>query len=250
MASIKNAFTYMFEDNKFFVKASIFLIPVFLLMYGSFFGYIYNKGIQLTILNYVLLSTLLLITQAVCDGYKISNIKALQMLPELKVLPIINLKLHLITGLKFLGAFLLLTTPWLLLIATFGFLYGFSMVLGIPEILVKIFGVFVIFTIASYIIYMTCFLPASISVFCKTNNIFSFYNFEEIFGTFLNNKKKYIIATALYAIAGSITGLMYKLAWTLSGKGNIYLLFMIILPAIVCVYLFFVQNKLVADLES
>jgi hypothetical protein len=196
---MKKAFNYMFLDNHFLKKNIIFIVYVFLLVYCSNFSITNCKGtISLNLFNGIILMLIFLLGYSIFEGYKIAIIKSIDIEKDkYTILPVFNIKKDLEIGIKYLISFLIFSIPIFCIIGAFGFIVGFAPMLNMPTFLTNTSCILLFLSIFVYIVYFICFLPANIIIFTKTNCIWSFYKFEEIFKLVSINKKEYIKTTTL-----------------------------------------------------
>ena len=249
---MKKAFSYMFSDNKFYPKAFLFLVYVIFLVYCSVFSFSSGNGqVVIPFLNYIYVTLFMFLGYSIFEGYKINTIKSLSTENEnLSVLPILNLKKDLIIGFKFLISFLIFSIPFLCIIGALGFITGFASMFKIANLLIGSSGILLILSILLYVIYLTCFLPASILVFAKTNSVWSFYKFEEMFKIASTNKKEYAKSAFMYLILGILTEECYRACLIFNNKPLILFLFVLFISACVVTYMFFIMCYFVAKINK
>ena len=102
----------------------------------------------------------------------------------------------------------------------------------------------------AYIIYLICFLPANIIIFTKTNCIWSFYKFEEIFKLVSINKKEYIKTAIMFLILGIAIEECYRVSLILNSQSIILFLLISFLMASIITYLTFVVCYVVARIKQ
>lgn len=159
------------------------------------------------------------------------------------------MKKDFITGLKFVCALLIYLLPFYCIIGACGFGFGFgSMTIFAPSF-VKISLMLLIMAVLCTIVLYSLILPASILVFVKTNSLWSFYKFEEIFNIIKSHKTKYIKAVIIMFVCGFIIDLLITYTGILCIKYDIKLLWLFIIPSIMSAYFFYVLNYLVTDIE-
>ena len=248
---MKESFNYMFFDNQFHKKAGLFLIYTILLVYCSIFSLTgCNNTIALNFLNYTIITLIILFGYSIFEGYKITVIKSINISNEnLRVLPMLNIKKSFILGIKFLISFLIFSIPFFCVIGAFGFTAGFSSVLNMPNLLIYTSNALIVLSISAYIIYLICFLPATIVIFAETNSIWSFYKFEEIFKLVFLNKKIYFKSAIVYLILGIIIEESYRICLILNNK-PIVLFFALLISACIITYLTFVMCHIVAKINK
>jgi len=246
---MKKAFNYMFLDNKFYKKAAIFFIYTIILLYCSIFG---CKGtISLNFLNYIMISLVILFGYSIFEGYKIAIIKALNDINEsMPVLPTLNLKKDCILGIKYLISLLIFSIPFFCVIGAFGFTVGFASIMSMPNLLINISCISLILSILFYIIYLICFLPASILIYANTNSIWSFYKFEEIFKLISGNRKEYIKSALMYFIFGIVVEECYRICLYVSNKSLILLIIALFILACIITYLCFAMSYIIAKVSK
>ena len=248
---MKESFNYMFFDNQFHKKAGLFLIYTILLVYCSIFSLTgCNNTIALKFLNYTIITLIILFGYSVFEGYKITVIKSINISNEnLRVLPMLNIKKSFILGIKFLISFLIFSIPFFCVIGAFGFTAGFTSILNMPNLLIYTSSILLVLSISAYIIYLICFLPATIAIFAETNSIWNFYKFEKIFKLVFLNKKIYFKSALVYSILGIIIEECYRICLILNNK-PIVLFFAILISACIITYLTFVMCHIVTKISK
>lgn len=246
---MKKAFNYMFLDSKYYKKAAIFFIYTIILLYCSILG---CKGtITLKFLNYIVITLVALFGYSILEGYKIAVMKSINIGNEnIQVLPMLNIKKDFVIGIKYLISLLILSIPFFCVIGAFGFVIGFAPILNMPNEIIYTSGILFIISILAYIIYLICFLPASIAIFSETNSIWSFYMFEEVFNLVFANKKEYAKSAFLYFILGIIIEECYRICLITSKKSMILLFIVIFVLACIISYVCFVMSYVIAKINE
>ena len=249
---MKESFNYMFFDNQFHKKAGLFLIYTILLIYCSIFSLTgCNNTIALNFLNYTIITLIVLFGYSVFEGYKITVIKSINISKEnLQVLPMLNIKKSFILGIKFLISFLIFSIPFFCVIGAFGFTAGFATTLNMPSLLIYISSILLVLSISAYIIYLICFLPATIAIFAETNSIWNFYKFEKIFKLVFLNKKIYFKSALVYSILGIIIEESYRICLILNSKSLVISFIATLLSACIITYIAFIMCHIVAKINN
>ena len=249
---MKKAFNYMFSDNQFYKKGFLFLIYIILLLYCSIFSLTgCNDTISLKIFNYIIITSIVLFGYSIVEGYKIAVMKSINIGNEnIQVLPMLNIKKDFVIGIKYLISLLILSIPFFCIIGAFGFTAGFAPMLNMPNLIIYASGTMLILSILAYIMYLICFLPATIAIFAETNSIWSFYKFKEIFKLASVNKKEYIKSALVYFILGLVIEECYRMCLILNNKTSILLLITLLIAGIVITYLSFVMSYIVAKINK
>jgi len=182
------------------------------------------------------------------QGYGISVIKSL--LADKTSIPFMSLKKDFITGFKFVCACTIYLIPLFCIIGACGFSLGIGSPIFFPATFTKISLVLLIISVIGTIFLYSLVMPASMLVFIKTNSLWSFYKFEEIFKIMKQNKKKYFITVIMFLICGLIVHLLTTYAGVLCSKYNIHFVWLLIILAITNAYLFYFLNYLIADIET
>ena len=246
---MKKAFNYMFLDNKFYTKATIFCIYIILLLYCSIFAC--NGIIPLKFPYNIILILFVLFGHSVSEGYKITIIKSTMNIDEkVSILPIINLKKNFIIGIKYLIALLIFSIPFYFVIGAFGFTVGFATMLNMPIVLINLSNILLIISTLVYLIYLICFLPATILIYANSNSIWSFYKFNEIFKLFAINKKEYVKTVLIYYILGIIMEECYRISLIMCNKNIVLLCVALLLSGYIITYLIFVTSFLIARINK
>ncbi len=249
---MKNAFNYMFSDNQFDKKGFLFLIYVILLVYCSIFSLTSCNGtISLNFFNYIIITLIVLFGYSIFEGYKIAVIKSINIGNEsIHVLPMLNIKKNFVIGIKYLISLLIFSIPFFCIIGAFGFLVGFAPMLDMPNEIIYTSSILLIISMLTYIIYLICFLPASITIFSETNSIWSFYMFEDIFNLAFANKKIYAKSAFLYFILGIIIEECYRICLITSKQSMILLFIVTFVLACIISYVCFVMSYVIAKINT
>lgn len=101
------AFTYMFKDNRFIQKSSIYFLFLLIGTFCTNYANILLKAGGKPVLHLVYLAGIILLL--VPYGYVVSCIKALTEQKENFILPMFNVKTNFVIGLKYIIAILLLS---------------------------------------------------------------------------------------------------------------------------------------------
>lgn len=252
---MKEAFTYMFKDNKFWNK--FFILSIFAFIY-TFCSTVLTCSIKYDLHVYIL-SLIVLVCYILIEGHRISVIGALQgKSTELKVLPYVNLKNNFVTGFKYTVAVILFSIPLFSIIAACGYTSVFSMTIGTPirhttMYIVTIYSVFMVLTLLFTLIsalLINFVIPSALIIFTKTKSVWNFYKFEEMLKIIKSNKKNYIIAVIVYFLAGLIINLICNAVAFLAVTIHIGFISLCIFPAILMVYMFYAVNYFISNIEQ
>lgn len=184
---MREAFTYMFKDNKLFNKAisiiAYLVVPFILgLMYM-----ITNSQFLAIIAVLAVIFTLFALT-----GYFISCVKAIALQDLFIVLPNLNPVNNFVSGVKPLFASAVANIAVSLGCAIIIFL---SSLTGNKILIILVSLIFLLFVLI-YIFLM----PAFICIFAKTEKFWSYINFKLAFNLVSKNVKKYLLYVLIYYI--------------------------------------------------
>ena len=184
------AFTYMFDDNKFWQKfLTIFfitLLPTVLMTLNVDYSNQNNPFanatplfIPMILISMILFSTVL--------GYSFSCISSLNSQKNLFILPMYSFGKNLISALKYcLAAFIFMPFFWLI-IGIIILVSGLFSIIS-PALSTLILA---ILYIAFYVLFIY-YIPAFMRYFAITQKITSFYHFKNIFASINYDKKHYL----------------------------------------------------------
>ena len=246
---MKEAFTYMFKDNKFWVKGLCYLGFVFianlLLNYAQTLLPPCPKCAPPLPWNYWVCFILGTILNLIPLGYMFTCIKAIIDQEETPVLPFINPLKDLLKGLKYSVAILIFLLP--LLVVTMLIIFGITtLALGsaIGLVISKIFLISVILFVALIIIGFNW-------IFANKDSLINFYRFKKVFEIIGAGKKKYfghVGMVFLMFILNMLLEMGFGYTAGLLGIGTIPGLFVVgILAAITGTYTVFVICHLTAN---
>ena len=244
---MKKAFSYMFLDNKLHTKifGVLFMLLIIFCM-NSVVCFYSNGNLWLIFLagvfgfiGYILL-----------EGYKISIIKFLDTSSEKIVFPIIGLKKMFTIGSRYVLSFLIFSIPLFCIVFAFAYAWVLSSMTIGAELLIFILGFLAVLSIIFCLFCMTIIVPAATLVFLKTNDIWSFYKFEEIFVIISVNPKKYVKYSIVIFLLDAIWGGLFELTNIVS-YNSLLLSFVLIIPILLIVlYVNFVNSYLIAKLKN
>ena len=186
---MKSAFTYMFKDNKFWIKGLIYLCLIFianlLLNYAQTILPPSPRNAAPLPWNYWVCFISGTILNLIPLGYMFSCIKTIINTEDTPILPYINLFGDLIKGLKYSIAMLIFLLP--LLVITIIIEFGISSMLQgtlIGLICTRAFLLAVIiFTAAVFMGYN--------NMFARDNSLLTFYRFKQLFKGIGSGKRRY-----------------------------------------------------------
>jgi len=187
---MKEAFTYMFKDEKFWQKAFMYFIVIFCVNVLTFYSTSIPKTQTVSILVLTLLSHLIMLISL---GYAFSCIKYLMRKPEEIVLPSVDLWPNFISGLKYIaGAFLLILAV---------------SVVYVPILLTKLPILNLLFVVLLFAVFGGLYL-AFICLFSEKEMITNYFRFPSVLKIVKDNIGKYIGGLAIYIVLGVIIGLI------------------------------------------
>ena len=244
---MKKAFSYMFLDNKLHTKLfCVLFLLLIVFCVNSIISFYSNGNLWLIFLA----SVFGFIGYILLEGYKISIIKFLDTSSEKIVFPIIGLKKMFTIGSRYVLSFLIFSIP--LFCIVFAFAYAgvlSSMTIG-AELLIFILGFLAVLSIIFCLFCIISIVPAATLVFLKTNSIWSFYKFEEIFVIISVNPKKYVKYSIVIFLLDVIWGGLFELTNIVS-YNSLLLSFVLIIPILLIVlYVNFVNSYLIAKLKN
>lgn len=197
---MKEAFTYMFKDNKYLEKAGVYaglvLLANLLLNYSQTMN---SSGIGLLLL---LLGYLALF---IPSGYGISCIKAIFTQDENIILPAINIKKNFILGFKIFVAGILLGLAIGGILLAVCIIFGIIGALTIPkdygtEVIGLIFLIpFLILAFTIIIVYLVYGLAMSV-IFAKKEFYTTFFKFDMANQLISQNPGKYFSSVGIYVL--------------------------------------------------
>ena len=161
---MKEAFTYMFKDNKFAQKAAMYFCFALIASLCSEFGKYFTEIEQTKISTPVLLLILIfsIVFGLIVNGYKILCTRAILEQKENIVIPYINVKNSLFTGFKLGVAILLL----ILIFISIAIICVFASPITAKACICFAF------------LFITCFGAALTYIFVKTDSWLSFVLFK------------------------------------------------------------------------
>lgn len=188
---MKEAFTYMFKDNKFWLKGLIYLCLIFianlLLNYAQTLLPPCPKCAPPPSWNYWVCFISGTILNLIPVGYMFSCVKTIIDSEDTPVLPYINPFGDLLKGLKYTIAMLIFLLP--LLVITIIIEFGISAILqgtlaGLICTRVFLLAV-IIFTASIFMGYN--------NMFARENSLLTFYKFKQLFSGIGSGKKRYFV---------------------------------------------------------
>lgn len=224
-----NAFTYMFNDNKFFQKALFYFIFSFATQFSlESAKVLYARNIFTTA---ILLYVVGIIFSIIVNGYFISCVKALISQNKNYVLPLFNIKM-LLPGVKYTLAFFLAV-----LCLSFVFLLVFILSIFIGKILSSLIIIIFVLLLAAY-------FNALAFIFANTEAFTSFLQFEKATNLIKNNMGKYCKGLIIMIIVFVITEVInYILSAVFKNTG---MFIKILIPTIFTTYTIFIISFVIA----
>lgn len=244
---MKKSFSYMFLDNKLHTKIFDVLFVLLIVFCTHFVVNFYSNGNLWLIFLAGLFGFVGFI---LLDCYKLSNIKFLDTSSEKIVFPIIGLKKMIANGLKYIVAFLIFSIPLSCIVFAFTFSWILTLTTFGSNLLTWILGCLFVLSVIFYLFCMTIIVPAATLVFLKTNSIWSFYKFEEIFVIVSANLKKYVKYAIVIFLLDAIFYGLFELMNVIN-KDSLMLSFVLIIPILLIVlYITLINSYLIAELKT
>lgn len=242
---MREAFTYMFQDNKFWQKACVYMGILFLANLLSNYAKMLSFNCTSCTVSlppaYYITFIAGYIINLIPLGYAYSCIKSLFEQNENYVLPTMDLKKNFITGLKFLLSIGLIFIPIILVTVL---IYGIAYYNPIITVTALKFLDLVI-----CILFLIYFIPF-MSLFAKEESIFTLFKFRTATKAILNNKRNYFIAlfiSILFFIANYALGVLLAYIFHTYPVAQIAeMLISVVISTVVWTYIIFVINFLVA----
>ena len=187
---MKEAFTYMFKDEKFWQKASMYLVMMFVANVFMFYSSAMSAA-KLPLNPFIpLLGHLIMLIPL---GYGFSCIKYLMQKPEEIVLPSVDLWANFVTGFKYFLSVLLI----ILAIVLCGIPFGILKLNFITVLIGLLLG------LAFAVLYV-----AFICLFSEKEMITNYFRFPSVMNIIKGNFGKYIGSIILYGVLGILTGII------------------------------------------
>ncbi len=248
---MKKAFTYMFDDEFFKVKAGIFYVFLALATYCSIFLLCDSRNEYSMGRNaFVIVSAInFLLNYCLIWGYLISVIRAKEQITSAENLPVISLKRDLLSGIKYMFAYFLYILPLQLIIMALCFNTGLSVGIGSQTYFNVSLALSVICAILIWL-WIVFIMPASTLVFSKTNSVWSFYKFEEVFKIISDNKKRYFASAMMFFLFCFLVGIFNILISILCIKYHYEYICLFLISAVLYVYLSYVISYIIANLGN
>lgn len=244
---MKKTFSYMFLDNKLHTKILDILFVLLLIFSCIFILDTYNAGkLELKILvlffNFVV--------SVLFAGYKISVVKFLDTNSEKIVFPIISMKKIFASGFRYVVSFLIFSLPLFCLFFAFAYTWILSRTNVGSNLLVLILGCLFVLTTIFCLFCLISFIPAATLIFIKTNSVWSFYKFEEIFQIIFSNLKKYAKYAIVYFLLDTLFCGLFELL-NIFGSNSLLLSFVLIIPILlIALYITLVNSYLIAEFKN
>ncbi len=190
---MKEAFYYMFKDNKILEKYITIILSILIPVFATII--IKIKVVQLIII------LLLIPLCIILSGYWISCVKAIVNQKQNIILPYINIKNNIVTGFKWRIAELILGLVLLGLV-----LFGIGITYIIPILNYVLVPIYAVISIAVFILTI-----AFTWIFANTDDICSYIRIAKAIEYISRNKQSYFIAVILYLTINLLTNIAIKL---------------------------------------
>ncbi len=243
---IKEAFTYMFKDNKFLQKAFVYFLFAFI---ANFFIQYASTTLMPTQENpfnieyyaFLLLGTVLMF---IPQGYYVSCVRALKEQQENLVLPYFNLINNFKQGFKFN------VSIWLLCIAFCAISIVAFIIGGLLSVASKILAmiVFILVAITAIIFALAvCFYAIALTkIFTNTNSWLSFFKFKEATKIIANNTSNYMLAIGITIGISIVSGIISRIGMLLNNNHIAIPIMVALLTSIIASYTVFVFSYILA----
>ncbi len=234
---MKEAFDYMFNDNKFNQKALTYFVL-------AFFGTIFSNLAALNEKSLIMpmLTLVGLIIMLIPVGYVVSCIKALIEQKENFVLPIFNFKNNFILGFKFAIATLILSLTFGLAIAILALVISFVASILKAKILVVI-GALVLLIPILILAYYTLALNW---IFATTEAFTSFLQFKKAAELIKKNTSHYLKSFWTFFGVNFAVAIITGIVLTLFGRNFIGMVIATLIAAALSTYVAFVNALITA----
>ncbi len=243
---IKEAFTYMFKDNKFLQKAFVYFLITFI---GQFaIQYATNtliptqaKSFNIEYYAFLLLGTVIMF---IPQGYYISCIRALKEQQANLVLPYFNFINNFKQGFKFN------ISLWLLCILGGGVLI-FACVIGAmlaiaSKIIAMIFFILAIVVTIIFMLAVFIYAIALTTIFANTDSWLSFFKFKEATKIIAENTSKYMLALGITIAMTVLSGIIVSVCHLININSIGLSAIITLLTAILASYTVFVFSYILA----
>jgi len=176
---MKEAFYYMFKDNKIFQKYIAIVLSILIPIFAAVI-------IKIEVVKLIIILLLIPLCM-ILSGYWISCVKAIVNQKQNIILPYINVKNNIITGFR-LGVAELILGLILLLLVLFG--VGFTSI--VPLLTIVIAPIYLVVSITLLILTI-----AFTWIFANTDDIYSYIRVSKAIEFISHNKKSYFVAVLL-----------------------------------------------------
>lgn len=206
---MKEAFTYMFKDNKFMQKALTYLGMVFVANIAIMFSKMFAPGCQNCTPEpkYYLCAILGALLMIIPQGYVVSCIKSFIDQKENIVIPFLNLKKNFVDGFKYCLSILILSLVFGLSMGVMTLVIAIIASITGLKFLIVILGL-VFFVLLILLMFYTV---AFIWIFANKCWVTSFLKWKKAVELVSKNKKSYWMAFGFLLAIGIVTGLISAL---------------------------------------
>ena len=244
---MQKTFSYMFLDNQFYKKAGLFFIYITTILYCTIF-----KSNVYSLSTFIVACLIIPLATSIVEGYNISTIKSINVSNRnFYVLPFLNLKKDFIYGLKYFIALFWIHLFFTTVISIPAFITGFSPFMSNPNNTLTIIGIiFTTLFIIIYAVFNICIEPACKLLFSRTNNIWCFYQFEEILKIVFLNKAHYFLSIIMNFIITVLTALAISFLIKTTKSNVIWGMITLVGASLMITYFNYVKSYLIAHLDA
>ena len=223
------AFTYMFKDNRFIQKSSIYFLFLLIGTFCTNYANILLKAGGKPVLHLVYLAGIILLL--VPYGYVVSCIKALTEQKENFILPMFNVKTNFVIGLKYIIAILLLSL-------IFGFMIG--LICGILK--AKVLAIVLLSLVITSAVLLLIFYTLALNwIFANTQAITSFLQFKRAHALISQDYPRYWKGVGLAFGLNFVLGILLIFVLGLAGKNIVSIFFATLISTFLTSYIVFVN---------
>lgn len=204
---MKDAFCYMFRDNKIKEKMALYFCIAFISNVCSNIAQLFTKDINgAPDAKIIALIAAGLLVGLVTTGYSIACNRAIIEQRENVVLPFINFWRNMFTGFKFGVSIMLMIAVFTLMMIPFAFLSAvFS------PLIINLY-------IVAFVIFVACVGTALTYIFAVTDSWISFLKFKTAFKMIANSKWQYWSRVLLIVVIGILNSVVVSLISSIAGN--------------------------------
>ncbi|DAB20935.1 TPA: hypothetical protein CPT94_08860 [Candidatus Gastranaerophilales bacterium HUM_22] len=230
------AFTYMFKDNRFIQKSSIYFLFLLIGTFCTNYANILLKAGGKPVLHLVYLAGIILLL--VPYGYVVSCIKALTEQKENFILPMFNVKTNFVIGLKYIIAILLLSLIFGFITVAAAFMIG--LICGILK--AKVLAIVLLSLVITSAVLLLIFYTLALNwIFANTQAITSFLQFKRAHALISQDYPRYWKGVGLAFGLNFVLGILLIFVLGLAGKNIVSIFFATLMSTFLTSYIVFVN---------